>query len=249
MTHPIDDAPDMDTHAIKGTHYGFSAIRIDDLGATEYTLVAIAADCSASVTGFAREIERCIGEVVRSCAHSPRADNLLVRTTIFDNQVDELHGFSPLPALSPKRYDKAVRSGGSTALFDAGQNAVASITQYAATLGNADFDCNGIVFVITDGMDNASHARADDLRAALAAATQTDALESMVSVLIGVGVGHDSISTYLQAVRKDVGFDRYIELRKADASTLAKLAAFVSQSIASQSQALGTGKSSRVVGF
>ncbi|MBL4686385.1 MAG: hypothetical protein JKY37_17455 [Nannocystaceae bacterium] len=243
------DDTEMDTHAIKGTHYGFSAVRIEDLGATEYTLVAIAADASASVMGFARQIERCIGEVVRSCGSSPRADNLLVRTTVFDDTVEELHGFCPRPSLDPQRYNGTVRRGGATALFDAGENAVASITHYAATLTDADFDCNGIVFVITDGMDNMSKGCARRLAAALSQAAGHDALESMVSILVGVGVADDAVSTYLHAVRRDVGFDQYIELRKADAKTLAKLAAFVSKSIASQSQALGTGKSSRVVGF
>jgi len=249
MTHPRNDDTPLDRHTIVGTNYGFSAVRIEDLGATEYTLVCIAADCSASVTTFARQIEACIGEVVRSCRQSPRADNLLVRATVFDNDVDEVHGFTALTSLGPKRYDGAVKRGGCTALYDAGENAVASITQYAATLGDADFDCNGIVFVITDGMDNASSADAKRLRDALAAATGHDALESMVSILVGVGVGDDRVSKYLSALRRDAGFDKYIELRRADAKTLAKLAAFVSKSIASQSKALGSGAGARVVGF
>jgi len=239
----------MEDHAIVGTPYGFSAVRIDDLGATEYTLVAIAADNSGSVARFAREIERCIGEVVRSCGNSPRADNLLVRATSFDDSVTELHGFCPLPALDPDRYKGTIGNGGATALFDASVNAVGSIAAYADTLGDADFDCNGIVFVITDGMDNASKAGAAELRRALQDAAGHEALESMVAILVGVGVGQAEISDYLEAVRKDAGFDRYIQLARADAKTLAKLAAFVSRSIASQSRALGSGRSGRVVGF
>ena len=40
--------------------YGFSATRIADLGAAEYTLVAIAADASGSVSALRRRIERCM---------------------------------------------------------------------------------------------------------------------------------------------------------------------------------------------
>ena len=38
-------------------NYGFSAAKIDDLGATEYTLASIVCDSSSSVGGFEKEIE------------------------------------------------------------------------------------------------------------------------------------------------------------------------------------------------
>ena len=62
----------MSQHPIRGTHYGFSATRIDDLGAAEYTLVAIAADASGSVSSFKKRIESAIAEVARA-AH-PQAE-------------------------------------------------------------------------------------------------------------------------------------------------------------------------------
>lgn len=246
---PTPSPEDLEAHTIAGSHYGFSAVRLEDLGATEYTLVAIAADASPSVSPFAKHIEACVGEVIRSCGSSPRADNLLVRTLKFDHGVDELHGFAPLPSLSPSQYRGRIRGGGGTALYDAAANVVESVASFAGTLGDADFDCNAIVVVITDGMDNSSKIGPAELTRAVERAASCDDLESLVTILVGVGIADASTSRYLTQVREEAGFDRYIELDKADAKTLARLADFVSRSVATQSRALGSGAATNVVGF
>jgi len=65
-----------------------------------------------------------------------------------------------------------------------------------------------------------------------------------------VGVGVDSgTSQELENFKNEVGFTQYIELKNADAKTLAKLAKFVSSSISSQSSALGTGGPSQSLNF
>ena len=243
---PRFDNPDMDTHALPGSTYAFSAARPRDLGATEYTLVALAADCSSSVAGFAHDIEACVSEVVRSCSASPRSDNLMMRFTTFNQQVTEVHGYRPLAACGPGDYRGSIRACGSTALCDAAYTAVASLCSYGAQLEGHDFDVNGIVFVITDGEENSSQTNPSQIAKALATARKQANLSSLVTVLVGVGVG-GGLSRALDGFRKQAGFDRYVELEKADASTLASLADFVSKSIGVQSQALAGGRPS--IGF
>ena len=114
---------------------------------------------------------------------------------------------------------------------------------------DADFATNGIVFVITDGEDNASKLSVRSVRDALASATQTEALESLISILIGVNVQDPNIGAYLQDFKNEAGFTQYVELDKADAKALAKLADFVSRSISAQSKALGSGGSSQILTF
>lgn len=235
-------------HAILGSHYGFSATHLDDLGAAEYTLVAIAADASGSVSAFKADIERAIAEVAKACRASPRADNLMLRLITFDHQVREVHGFMPLPACDPNRYQDCVTLGGTTALFDAAYNAVGSVVGYGERLTDNDFEVNGIVFVITDGADNASSTTADALRKSVLASAKKEALESLMTILVGVDVD-PSTSKLLAQVKKDAGFDRYIELKRANAKSLAKLADFVSRSIGAQSKALGTGHKSASLSF
>jgi uncharacterized protein YegL len=246
---PSFDDPEMNTHRIAGSRYGFSAARPTDLGASEYTLVGLSADCSSSVAGFAREIEKCVTEVVRSCRSSPRADNLLVRFTTFADAITEVHGFRPLPACPPSAYRGSIRPDGCTALCDATHNAVEAVVRYGADLHDHDFDVNAIVFVITDGGENASSTAARDVEQALARAARDGKLSSVVSILVGVAVDTAALSAELQRFRRDVGFDEYIELQRADAATLARLASFVSRSISVQSQSLASGGGKQVLGF
>lgn len=239
----------MDNHKLKGSNYGFSAKRIEDLGATEYTIVAITGDKSGSVDAFRLEIENCIKEIVKSCQHSPRADNLMMRLTTFDDKLEEIHGYRPLSECDVDGYTDCVRPGGMTALYDAGCNAVDSATQYGKDLTENDFDVNAIVFVITDGMDNRSTLTAAELKASLEDAVRSEALESIVSILVGVNVNDPTISQWLKDLHAAAGFTQYVELGDAKANTLAKLADFVSRSISAQSQALGTGGPSQSLSF
>ena len=98
-------------------------------------------------------------------------------------------------------------------------------------------------------MDNASRVSAAQVKKAFAEAVTSEALESIVSILIGVNVNDSQVSAYLKSFHVDAGFTQYVEIDKADAKTLARLAEFVSRSISAQSQALGTGGGSQQLVF
>jgi uncharacterized protein YegL len=194
-------------------------------------------------------MESAITRIVQACKFSPRADNLLLRLIAFDDSLRELHGFKLLENCHLADYGGCLRSGAATALYDATENAVASTTHYAQKLAAGDFSANAILFVITDGMDNVSKSSAKRVKDAFTAAIRSEALESLVSVLIGVNVNEAEVSKYLRAFHTEAGFTQYVELDNADAKTLARLAEFVSQSISAQSQALGTGGASQPLVF
>ena len=163
--------------------------------------------------------------------------------------MSELHGFKLLENCDLADYGGSLRSGGATALYDATENAVAATVNYGQQLAAGDYAANAILFVITDGEDNASKLSATAVRQALTRAVTSEALESVVSILLGVNVQNQAVSRYLRQFHADAGFSQYVELDKADAKTLARLAEFVSQSISAQSQALGTGGASRPLIF
>lgn len=244
---PIFDTDSMDNHRLAGSSFGFSATRLGDLGATEYTLVAIAADTSGSVVEFRAEIEACIKEVVKSCRRSPRADNLMLRLVTFDDKLNEVHGFRPLAQCDEASYTGCINPGGTTALYDAACNVTGSVTQYGKDLRDNDYGVNAIVFVITDGEDNASAMTANEVKRSLAEAVQSEALESIRSVLIGVNVADARMSRYLDDLHKTGGFSQYVEIGNANERSLAKLAEFVSKSISAQSQALNSGGPSQAI--
>jgi Mg-chelatase subunit ChlD len=245
----FDDKVDMENHQIGGAHYGYSAARVENLESSEYTLTVLIVDQSGSVSGFQDRIEAVIKEVVRSCRHSPRADSMMVRTVLFDSVLNELHGFRPLMECDADKYSSTVSPGGTTALFDASHNGVEALVQYSEQLGDQDFDANGIVVVITDGCDNASKMTANSVKEALQRAVVSESLESLVSILVGVNITDAYVAQALQAFQQEAGFTQYVELDNASESTLAKLADFVSRSISSQSQALGSGGASQSLKF
>jgi len=246
---PILNDTSLDQITLPNSHYGYSATRLDELGATEYTVVTIACDVSGSTAAFTFDMEAAITQIVQACKSSPRADNLLLRLVAFDDTVSELHGFKLLENCHLADYGGILRAGGSTALYDAAENSVSSTINYGHKLLSGDFSANAILFVITDGMDNASRLPAGKVKEALAKAVTSEALESIVSVLIGVNVQDPHASRFLRQFKGEANFTQYVELDKADAKTLARLAEFVSRSIGAQSQSLGTGGHSQSLVF
>lgn len=246
---PRFDSSAMENHQIGGSRYGFSAKRIEDLGASEYTLVTLVVDVSSSVAPFRGAIEGCVKESVKACRHSPRSDNLLLRLLTFGSALDEVHGFRPLTECDVDKYNGSIVVGGMTALYDACHNAVEATSRYGKDLQAQDFQANAIVIVITDGENNASAMTPNAVKDAIAATMKTEALESIRTVLVGVNTGGGGLSTYLQTFQNEVGFDQYVDIADASDRSLAKLAAFVSKSVSSQSQALGTGGPSQALVF
>ena len=241
------DTSELQTH--KTGNFAFSAAKIENLGASEYTLATIVADRSGSTSGFQNDMENALKEIVKALQLSPRADNLLLRFVSFDNNLLEVHGFKLLQDCQQDDYANTLSPGGSTALFDSTLNGIEATVNYGKQLTDQDFDCNGILFVVTDGCDNCSTFGKPQVKDALAKIVSSEVLESMLSILIGVNITDTYVARELDTFNREAGFSQYVELKDADKSTLAKLAKFVSQSISSQSQALGTGAPSKSLNF
>jgi len=241
---------DLENFNIKASNYGFSATRLEDLDASEYTLVTIVDDDSSSTMGYKTEREATIKKIVDACQKSPRADNLLLRLCRFSDNFDEIHGFKRLQTINQNDYDGCLGGGGMTALFDSAENAISASSSYGKNLADNDFSVNAIVFIITDGMDNRSKFNEHKVREALQQAMKDECLESLVSILIGVNPGGDTgLQAYLDSFKKEAGLTQYVDIGEATPGKLAKLAEFVSKSISAQSQALGTGGPSQSLSF
>ena len=225
-----------------GSGYRFSATKITDLGAAEYTLVTIVVDASSSVEPFGQQLETALKTVVRSCEKSPRRDNLMLRVTQFSDQLTELHGFKLFGAIKDSDYDGILQIGGMTALFDSADEAIQATATYGKQLTSQDFLVNSIIVVITDGENNrGSIMDPRPLKSALDRARRAENLESIITILVGVTNDDVNLNAYLQSVKDDGGFTQYVSIGRATPGRIAKLADFVSQSISSTSSALGTG--------
>ena len=228
----------------KGKTFNFSSTNINDLGADSYTLVTIAVDTSGSTSCFIDKMEKLLKEIVRACSLDPREDNLMIRIVTFDSQVSELHGFKLLSSINQDDYQGSLRSGGMTALNDASVNSIEGINKYGRDLLEKEFGVNGFVICITDGQDNQSALPASRVASSLKESVSGENLESMLSILIELGN-----STELDRFYNEVGFDQHVKIEDVTESSFAKLAGFISKSISSQSQHLGTGGPSKPLTF
>lgn len=237
---------DENMQAGQAGNFGFSGVRPEKLGSTEYTLVTYVGDKTGSVAGLEKELLATKKAIVAACQKSPRAEFLLFRNTEFNTQVDEVHGFAELATIKPDLYTEPDCHGG-TALFDATFAAVAATNEYAKTLSDADFSVNGIIFVVTDGDDYSSTQTPKSVAAEIARGVQNEWLESLVVVLIGVNATR--YKKELETFQIGAKLTQYVDVGDATPQRLAKLADFVSLSISSQSQSLGTGGPSQPLTF
>lgn len=230
------------------SNYGFSAVGLDQLGATEYTLASIVLDVSGSVSGFARQLEQCVKTIVGSCKSSPRSDNLLLRLVAFNHDVSEVHGFRLLADIDPKEYDNTLNPDGSTALYDAVVSATEATNTLGETLVNQDYTANGVVYIVTDGCDNASTETQNSIKNLLARVARNEKLQSVAVILIMVGYADSGVKRTLDNFVSTVGITQFVDMTdlftKANPEkALAKLAGYISRSISSTSQALASGSS------
>ena len=238
-------------HSLTGQHYGYSAADLSDLGSTQYTLVTLIVDESSSVSSFKQEMEECIKKAINACKFSPRSDYLLIRLVAFNRHMREIHGFKQLVDCDISDYNNCLHPNGTTLLFETTVNAIEATNDYSISLADQDFEANAIIICITDGIDNESHPiTASSVAESLKKITKEESLESILTILVGVGIGsYSNVSDYLDDFKDKAGITQYIEIKDADEKSLAKLADFISKSISSQSQSLGTGSVSQPLLF
>ena len=230
-------------------NFNFSAVDVKSLGASEYTIVTIAQDTSSSVTDFKKAMEDTLKQILEACKKSPRSENLLLRLVEFNSDIGELHGFRELKAIDPAEYDDILKPRGMTALYDGVLSATEAVEVYGKKLSSMDYRCNGVIFIITDGCENASvNKDSVELKKAFGRVRTNETLESLQTILIGVGTD-PQVMQILQDLQQAAGIDQFVDMGAATPAKLAKLAAFISKSISSTSQALGTGQPSQPLTF
>ena len=247
----VQDTDTMDTsHVGSGVHaFQFSGTRLQHLAglATAYVLVTIAVDETGSTSGFEHELRNMLIMCVNSCKKCPTATNLLLRVIKFSDAlpggIEEIHGFKPLGEIDPKTYP-AFKPGGSTPLYDTLYTVVAATNAYGSQLAAGDYDAAGITFVITDGLDNTSKSTRAMVKNEITKAVSGETLVSFVSVVVGINAA--SCKAELDKLAIETGA-QFRDAGDATEQNLAKLAAFVSQSVSSTSQAVATGAPSQPI--
>lgn len=236
--------------------FGYTSISVDKLGASEYTVVSIVVDKSTSVGPFKDQLEDMLKVSLESCKSSPRALNLLARSTAFSaswnsgSNIEELHGFTLLSSIDTDQFKRTIHPSGSTPLFEATMEAIDTTYSYVKDLYDNEHitNANAVIFIITDGDDNASkNIRPNDIKERIKLINREECLESIQTILIGINDTDPDFKDYLEKFRDEAAIDHYESVGNVTKSKLAKLAQFVSQSISSSSLALGTGQASQPI--
>jgi len=234
--------------------FQFSAIRVENLGATEYTLVTMVIDVSGSVIGFAHQLLQTLISVITACRKNARAENLLLRYITFNHNIIEEHGFRLLNDIDIAKDYIELKPDGMTALFDATYDAVGATVEYSSRLVNDyEFDVNGIVIIVTDGMNNRGSMTPKSIKDKVDAALLHEEIESLITILVQLKDANSpysaEVTQHLKTFYEDANLTQHVDIGDATPEKLAKLAQFVSQSISSQSQSLGTGSASQSLTF
>jgi len=160
--------------------------------------------------------------------------------------------YKNLSDIDPNDYEP-LKPDNFTALYDATYDAIAATLEYSKRLSSQDFDCNGAVYIITDGMNNRGKMTPHSIKDKVKESVAFEDIESLVTILVGL---HDPNTSWQKEVQKaltefqvEAELSQFVDAGDATPGKLAKLANFVSESISSQSQALGSGAPSQTLTF
>jgi len=238
----------LQSFAIPGGNYGYTGANLDTLQSFENTIAVGLVDESGSTVGFKRQLELTVQEIVKSLRNNENADKLLYAHYHFDRTFKEIHGFKELANINPADYDGCWAGGGCTTLFDSEVKVIKFVGDYGKQMTAKQFMCNGIIYILTDGHDYGSMMTEADVIDALSTVVAAEDLESLMTILIGINEDPDT-QAKLKKHAETVGFSQYVPAKDASEKTLNRIAGFVSQSISSQSQALGSGGPSQSLTF
>ena len=155
---------------------------LDQLGSSEVTLAMNIIDMSGSMTPHAADLMQAYNDsYLGAMTQSIAADDILVSTILFNDDVKLLHGYVGIDdaqRLTDAEYDPY----GCTALYDAVAGGLTNMVLYAQQLRQSGVMVRCIVIVYSDGEDNASHQRAKDV-----ARTAQELLKQEIYTLAYVG--------------------------------------------------------------
>jgi len=149
--------------------------------------------------------------------------------------------------IDPDNDYTTLNCDGMTNLFDATYTSIEATLLESKNLIDQDYGCNGAIFIITDGGDNHSLNTESQIKNLLKDSLKSENIEGLISILIGVN--SNDCKDYLENFKNKSELTQYIDIGDVTPTKLAKLAKFISESISSQSQALGTGANSQPLTF
>lgn len=198
-----DDTMDLVVNNLNGpTMTAAIGVPLNQLASNEVTLAMNIMDMSGSMAGYAADVIRAYNDdYLAAMMGSTAADDILVSTILFDDQVELFHGYVNLPD-APPLTRRVYNPDGTTALYDAVAAGLTNMVLYAQQLRQSGIMVRCLVIVYSDGEDNASKQPASAVRRAV-----TELLKHEIYTLAYVGFSSQSITdAHLRQLANTIGF-------------------------------------------
>lgn len=190
-------------------------------------LLVTAIDVSASVNSFVKEMNEAFQETVGELQKSHVAPKLMVKVITFGSKVVEKTGFMPIATMDLSSFIFKANEG-STALFAGAEKSVESAIAYKAQLEATGVNVKVLVFVITDGDDNASLHGTDKKVAKLITDTTANEANTFTFETILFGVGNDA--KMFEDAQKNMGF-KHLAVVGSTGKDIRNMVGFISASV------------------
>ncbi len=204
---------------------GCVGLDADALGTADATLVSIVLDMSGSMSGHRTAVIDAYNTMLRALSGAKAATSILVSTWAFADGPTLLSSYEAVSA-KPKLTSTVYRPGGGTALYDAVLGAMTGLVAYGQKLWDEGIPTRRVLFVLSDGEDNASRSSASAVRTAASSLAGQE-----VYTLAYAGFGGTDLKQQADAL----GFPHVITASLADAE-LRRVFRQVSQSVIRVSQ-------------
>lgn len=191
-----EDTMDLIVSNLDGpTMMGAVGVPLSALATNDVTLAMNIVDMSGSMQPFSGELISAYNDdYLAAMALSPSADDILVSTVFFDDDVQLFHGYVSLED-APRLSSRVYRAGATTALYDAVAAALTNMVLYSQQLRQSGVTVRCLALVYSDGEDNASRQPACAVRRAV-----QELLKHEIYTLAYVGFRDGGISE--QALRR-----------------------------------------------
>lgn len=208
---------------------GCVGLEPDHVDGADATLVSVVLDMSGSMGTHARAVIDAYNTMQKALSDAKASSAILGTTWTFSDVLSLHSGFEAVgkkPPLSSATY----RPSGGTALYDAVLASMTGLVSYSQALWDGGIPTRRVLFVLSDGEDNASKA---PVSAVARAASALAADEAYTLAFAGFGGGD------LAAVAKAMGFPNVVSAA-ASPSEIRAVFRQVSQSVVRVSQGLKT---------
>jgi uncharacterized protein YegL len=206
----------------------FGNFNPEDIDTDETINAVFIVDTSPSVQSYVKDLNTAFNDFTSTLQKSHIAKRLFVSVLEFNSNIHVANGFQPISNIPVMDFSKRIK--GATALYDAIITGLKNALDYRNNLENSGIDTKTLIFVLTDGWDNASKHNAHEIKLVLDDLRKDErSAFSFSSILFGIGMD----SNFGQ-IQKNLGFDHWAKVGTSG-KELRKMIGFISQSISSVS--------------